>query len=325
MDIAIIIQVAIGIIFVWIILAIITSQIQEWVASILAWRANMLESTIVQILGNPTIKDRLYNHPLIKGLHTSHGKRRPAAIPQDKFALILFEEVMNSDITIKDAKNAFDKLKKNVATLKTMDGRPELKDFAVSLDTLLIGIEEKADDANHAITEARMRVESWFNNSMERLTGAYRRRVQIVAIIAGISVSAVLNVDTGAITTTLWRDPLIRQAVVAQANQLPPPETTESIAPNEQARQSASAEAIVKNMNDLKALSLPVGWSFKTADTDPNTIDDPRDFPSSGGGWVAKILGILLSGMAAAQGAPYWFDLMRKLVTRNPPVPPQPS
>src|SRR5215204_428119 len=325
MDIAIIIQVAIGIIFVWIILAIITSQIQEWVASILAWRANMLESTIVQILGNPTIKDRVYNHPLIKGLHTSHGKRRPASLPQDKFALILFEEVMNSDITIKDAKNAFDKLKKNVATLKTMDGRPELKDFAVSLDTLLIGIEEKADDANHAITEARMRVESWFNNSMERLTGAYRRRVQIVAIIAGISVSAVLNVDTGAITTTLWRDPLIRQAVVAQANQLPPPETTESIAPNEQARQSASAEAIVKNMNDLKALSLPVGWSFKTADTDPNTIDDPRDFPSSGGGWVAKILGILLSGMAAAQGAPYWFDLMRKLVTRNPPVPPQPS
>ena len=84
MDIAIIIQVAIGIIFVWIMLAVITSQIQEWVASILAWRSNMLESTIVQILGNPTIKDRLYNHPLIQGLHTSHGKRRPAAIPQDK-------------------------------------------------------------------------------------------------------------------------------------------------------------------------------------------------------------------------------------------------
>jgi hypothetical protein len=29
------------------------------------------------------------------------------------------------------------------------------------------------------------------------------------------------------------------------------------------------------------------------------------------------LAGILLNGMAAAQGAPYWFDLMRKLVSRN--------
>jgi hypothetical protein len=325
MDITVIIQVAIGIIFVWIILAVITSQIQEWIASILAWRADMLESAIEQMLGNPAIKNKVYNHPVIQGLFTNHGKRKPGGIPQDKFALILFEEVINSGITVADAKNTFDNLKKSISAIKAAEGNSELKNFAVSLDTLLIGIEEKAGDATHAITEARIRVESWFNNSMERLTGAYRRRVQIVAIIVGISIAAVLNVDTGAITTTLWRDPMIRQAVVTEANQLPPPNTTEPGTTGEQTTQPPSAEVIVQSMNDLNALSLPVGWSFKTADTDPNTLDDPRDFPSSGGGWVAKILGILLSGMAAAQGAPYWFDLMRKLVTRNPPVAPQPA
>jgi len=304
MDLTTIIQVAIGIIFVWVILAVITSQIQEWIASGLAWRAGMLESAIEQMLGNPEIKNKLYNHPLIRGLYSNHGKRKPGGIPQDKFALVLFEEVINSGISVADAKNTFDNLKKSVAALKNVEGGGALKNFARSLDTLLIGIEEKADDATHAITEARLRVESWFDNSMERLGGAYRRRMQIVGLIVGITVAAALNVDTGAIMTTLWKDPVVRQAVVTQASQLQESDT--------QSSQPPTAEEIAKNVEKLNVLSLPIGWSAK-------------NIPTDAGGWVAKIVGILFSGMAAAQGAPYWFDLMRKLLTRNPPVPPQPA
>jgi hypothetical protein len=304
MDLTVIIQVAIGIIFVWVILAVITSQVQEWVASILAWRAGFLESAIEQMLGNPEVKNKLYNHPLIQGLYSNSGKRKPGGIPQDKFALVLFEEVINSGITVADAKNTFDNLKKSVAALKTKGEGNVLQNFAASLDTLLIGIEEKADDATHAITEARIRVESWFNDSMERLGGAYRRRMQIAGLIVGITIAAVLNVDTGAIMTTLWKDPILRQAIVTQASQV----KESDIQPG----QPATAEEIAKNAEKLNVLSLPIGWSAKNIPTDAN-------------GWVAKIVGILLSGMAAAQGAPYWFDLMRKLLTRNPPVPQQPA
>jgi hypothetical protein len=304
MDLTVIIQVAIGIVFVWVILAVITSQVQEWVASILAWRAGFLESAIEQMLGNPEIKNKLYNHPLIRGLYSNRGKRKPGGIPQDKFALVLFEEVINSGITVADAKNTFDNLKKSVAALKAKGEGNALQNFAASLDTLLIGIEEKADDATHAITEARMRVESWFNDSMERLGGAYRRRTQIAGLVVGITIAAVLNVDTGAIVTTLWKDPILRQAIVTQASQLKESDI--------QSGQPVTAEEIAKNAEKLNVLSLPIGWSAKNIPTDAN-------------GWVAKLVGILLSGMAAAQGAPYWFDLMRKLLTRNPPVPQQPA
>jgi len=304
MDLTVIIQVALGMIFVWVILAVITSQIQEWIASILSWRASLLEDTIEQMLGNPALKDKVYSHPLIQGLYSNNGKRKPAGIPQDKFALVLFEKVINSGVTITDAKNTFDTLKKNVNALKATEEGSILKNFATSLDTLLIGIEEKEDDATHAITEARIRVESWFNNSMERLGGAFRRRMQIIAIVVGITIAAALNVDTGAILTTLWRDPVLRQAVVTQASQLQEAEI--------QAGETPSAEDIAKNVEKLNVLSLPIGWS-------------PKNIPTDANGWFAKIIGILLSGMAAAQGAPYWFDLMRKLLTRNPPVPPEPA
>src|SRR6185295_17490470 len=105
MDLTIIIQVAIGIIFVWIILAVITSQIEEWVSSIFVWRANMLESTILQMLGDPDLKNKVYSHPLIRGLYSNKGKRKPAGIPEDKFALVLFEQVMNADQTTTEVKD----------------------------------------------------------------------------------------------------------------------------------------------------------------------------------------------------------------------------
>jgi hypothetical protein len=297
MDISAILQVAIGIIFVWVMLAVITSQVQEWIASILAWRASMLEDTVVNMLGDPGLTQKIYNHPLIKGLWTNNGKRKPGGIPQDKFALVLFEAVMTADQTTAEIKDTFLRLKQNVVNLKASKNH-ELQKFATSLDTLMIGIEEKTDDATHAITETRLRVESWFNDSMERLGGAYKRRVQIIAIVVGIAISAILNVDTAAIVNTLWRDPAIRQAIVTEASQLPAPNTQQPGQP------APSAQEILKNMDQLNALSLPIGWSSK-------------NIPSDSNGWAVKIIGILLSGMAAAQGAPYWFDLMRKLLNRE--------
>ena len=32
-------------------------------------------------------------------------------------------------------------------------------------------------------------------------------------------------------------------------------------------------------------------------------------------GWVIKLVGFLISAAAARQGAPFWFDLLRKLVS----------
>lgn len=295
MNINTIIQVAIGVFFVWVFLAVITSQIQEWVASIFQWRGYMLENTIEYMLSDPNLKDKVYNHPLIKGLHSNMGNRKPSGIPSDKFALVLFEQVMNSGVDIGEVADQvtdqFKILKKNVEVIKaTSDETNPIFKFAESLDTLLIGIESKKDDAAHAFNEARQRVEGWFDNTMDRLGGAYKRRIQIVGIVIGIAVSAILNVDTTAIVNTLWKDPVIRQAIVAQADKL----TEEDI--------SGATNAI--SQEALTNLPVPVGW------TEANT-------PADANGWATKILGILISGMAAAQGAPYWFDLMRKLLNRG--------
>ncbi len=31
-------------------------------------------------------------------------------------------------------------------------------------------------------------------------------------------------------------------------------------------------------------------------------------------GWLLKLVGLLISGVAAAQGAPFWFDILKNIV-----------
>lgn len=292
MSISTIVQVAIGIMFIWVALAMITSQTQEWIASILRTRSKMLEGAITNLFyNNEELKQKFYEHPLIHGLHTSNGTRKPAGIPEDKFALVLFDMVMAEGKQTNKNKSTFSQLKVGIEAMKKLGG--DKKKIALSLETLLIGIDEKSEGA---IAESRKRVEGWFNNSMERLSGSFRRNAQITGLIVGIMISAMINADTIAIANTLWKDPLIRESLVLQANLME--------APTQQGDAPISQETIEASVQELQQLPIPIGWS---AENKPANIT----------GWPIKLVGIIISGLAAAQGAPYWFDLMKKLLNRD--------
>jgi hypothetical protein len=116
---------------------------------------------------------------------------------------------------------------------------------------------------------------------MERLSGAYRRRAQFASLVIGISVALAINADSLAIANSLWTHPLVRDALVTQAElfNLPEEELSEPL-------QEALQAAI-----ELQELPIPVGWS---AD----------NIPHNGMGWFLKAGGIMASGVAAAQVHP---------------------
>jgi len=285
-----------GILFVWFALAVITSGFQEWIGSMFNWEATILEDSIHNMLGNEDLKNRFYSHPIIQNLHTNQGKRRPKEIPADEFTFVLFDILINSEEdSNKRTKASFKNLQSRINTL--IRNNSNLKKIAILIDTLIIDVEYNVENPSFAIIESRERIENWFNNSMDRLGGAYRRRMQIISIIVGVSVAASLNADSYAILNYLWKYPVVRQAVAAQASQLP-----ES---NAQTQQPPNAEEILKNIDQLNTRSLPIGWI-------------PDNIPTNANSWIEKIIGILLSGIAGAQGAPYWIDFIKKPFRRNP-------
>ena len=85
---------------------------------------------------------------------------------------------------------------------------------------------------------------------------------------------------------------------------------------------------LADRLQDLQDLSLPIGWTFvDISDIPPEHAlrNDPNNlwnyFPDNNpGGWgmllLGKVLGIAATIIAAAQGAPFWFGIVNKIISR---------
>ncbi len=58
----------------------------------------------------------------------------------------------------------------------------------------------------------------WFDDTMDRLSGWYKRNVQLVLFALGLAFAAALNVSTIEIARALWTQPLLRDVVVQSAS-----------------------------------------------------------------------------------------------------------
>ena len=72
--------------------------------------------------------------------------------------------------------------------------------------------------------------------------------------------------------------------------------------------EAPDSERAQQQLEELMDLGLPLGWSF---DADPA---DLRAVPTTAGGWASKSIGLLLTGFAISQGSQLWFDLMNRLI-----------
>ena len=226
-----------------------------------------------------------------------------------------------------------DQLRVGVAALSAT--QPQLKQ---ALDTMLQGVEEYAAQGESVLTTARVSVEKWFDGGMDRLSGWYKRRSQQMAFLIGIAVVIVLNGDTVLLAQQLWRDPALRQSLVAQAENLVNQETDVS---------QPTAEQLKQLDAQFSTLNIPFGWVGTPIALDVNgnipgmegeTTHACELFPSAPDnvfgikvvgqcypitnaphfndltGWVLKLMGLIASGLAAAQGAPFWFDILKRII-----------
>lgn len=272
-------DVALGLIFVYLVLALVCSALNETISSVFSWRASFLREGVANLLdpdnhsnGQELVK-KLYAHPVLNALIRPVSRKKklryPAYLPARVFASALLDfDGTGAKRSVEDA-------------IKAVPSAQARK----ALTTLWI-------DANGDAVAFRRAVESWFDDAMERVSGWYRRRVHLVMWVLAIAVAVVLNVDTIRIADHLWKDKTVRAAVVAQTQ-------------NQPARTTAPPVTdIAKSVDTLKELKLPIGW---TAETRPN------------GSWdwfltaLTKAIGLLLTAAALTLGAPFWFDLLGKV------------
>jgi hypothetical protein len=233
----------------------------------------------------------LYEHPLINSL--SEPGKLPSYIPAHDFTVALFDLLNKAgaddpsqvDITLGNIRNGIQKLEAEPLKLRLLSliDTAQITENKVELD----------------IADYRKSVEAWFDATMERGRGWYKRKIQWVGIICGVAIAVLVNADTISLSLALWQNSMLRDAVTEAATIY----VQQGNEPN--ARQA---------QEQLLNLGLPIGWSFQFPNFDSTTPNDPRDFPVTAAGWIAKLSGLLITGFAISQGSPIWFDLLNRLV-----------
>ncbi|MCA9910422.1 MAG: hypothetical protein KC519_17315, partial [Anaerolineae bacterium] len=239
---------------------------------------------------------------------------------------------------VRKAQQALTEDDANSKLIPLLEGIRNIEDpfFQKALDTLLA--------TARYVEEAGAKLEFWFNTRMEQLSDTYKRNIQYLSLIIGLLLAMFLNADTLNIARTLWEDPTLRAAVAAAAREdvasgalsteidqtqqqneaLQTPDQTEPTTPSN----ADLAQEAQDTIEQLLSLRLPIGWEFRTvaqscfqADANALVCDNSRNLwsllPANNPGWlgllVRKLIGYLITMIAVAQGAPFWFDLLNRL------------
>ena len=227
-----ILDVAIAIVFIYLLVSLVISAINEFIASLLKSRAKNLSKGIHALLQDPSQAGwvaRLYQHPLIQSLSPPNSK--PSYIPSRTFALALLDLI--APATADGARTLAD-LKTGMANLPQPLQR--------TLTNLL-------DEAQHDVERLKTQIEIWFNNGMDRASGWYKRKTQWIQFFLGLSLVILLNIDSVHIGRTLFavNSPL-RASLVESAKSF--------------VAQPGGTNRPMKDVVEaISTASLPIGWS----------------------------------------------------------------
>jgi len=357
-----VLDIAIGLVFMYLLLSLICTAVQEGLEGWLKVRAVDLERGIRELLQDQDgtgLTTELYDHPLINGLFRGDyapakqlsgkpggpsrrlrlGTDLPSYIPSANFALALLDIAARGPIST-NTKNQQNKqgqalpggqaaaspqpasqqsvadsnapildlnqVRKSIASI---NNRPVQRALLTAIDT-----------ATGDLAKAQVSVEAWYNSAMDRVSGWYKRRTQLVLFALGLIVAIAANANSFTVAEGLSRDKSLRDAVVAEA------QATAS-------RPTAPAANAHEQVADLDKLRLPIGWSDVEflAPWDEKFAAGKYCVPqrpcSASYYWltyvILPILGWLMTAIALSLGAPFWFDVLNKIMRVRSTVKPK--
>ena len=342
-------EVAIGMVFLFLLMSLICTAVKEWIEALLKWRAMDLERAMRNLLDDPDGRttQALYSHPIIYSLfqgrydatqlrsswltmgtgadqHMRLSARRnlPSYIPTAHFATAFIDLVARGATTPGSAAATASAGPLTIALL-----RERAADLPEHLGrTVIAGI----DYANGDIAKVRKAVEQWFDGAMDRASGWYKRRTQALLFVVGLLAAVVLNVDALHILHRLTSDKTFRSVVVSRAAAAKAP-----------ASASAGDElaTIESARGELDAVTMPIGWESPSANNDTfplwptqfcsakavagGGISEDCRFPRGKAYSVTRVaIGWLITALAIMLGAPFWFDVLNRIMIIRSTVKP---
>ena len=317
---SIFLSIAISLVFLFLLLAIMVTAINEIILTFSRSKARQLEFFLKKLFFEDRQWIKVFNgirrSPFITVLKKK-PKSFPSSIPPENFSTALLAYLGDNTLTIEAVKK----------------GLEQHKDPESEFYTLMKAIMSQDPD----IEQLRKEVDKIFNNAMDRLTGWYKLNAKILSLIVSLLLCASLNIDSITITRNLYNNKDKAEQIASFAataskyfekndsSQVVFTSGIDTLAyiksENTALTKSMAGKAIsgidttgkkseqqlVRSYNIMANLDLPIGWT--KVNLPENTHNGWKNF----GLWLLKLLGIIITAAAVSLGAPFWFDILNKV------------
>jgi hypothetical protein len=281
-----ILSIVIGIVFVLLLFSLLASTVMEMVAALLSLRGRHLLSTLRNMLGDET--ERFLMHPFFRQLsYAAHRKTSvsayslPGWINKSTFSSILADLLYANDGS---------SLEQRILQL------PESE-----MKNLLLYLYRQTDGSAE---QFKAKIENWFDEVMERASDWYKRSTKWWLFGIGLIMATLFNADTIQIYSSLSANSTVRNDFMELAGQF------------------VQTHDSVPTLNLNRSIDQVLPEFKEMAQTYKETIQSPLGLGWVGdmsgmdmSDWLVKILGFILTGISVTFGAPFWFEVLKKLIS----------
>ncbi|MBW4710450.1 hypothetical protein KX928_21885 [Roseobacter sp. YSTF-M11] len=295
---SVVLETFLGLALLFLTLSLIVTTIQEMIAGLFGMRAGNLIRAVRNLLedGGKALADDVLDHPAIKRLYRGNARswltglvgNGPSYMPNHSFVTALLDTLRRRNANGPAAPISEDELLGRAPDIVRDMPKGPLKD-ALALMIGQIGNTDRSIQRRIASVEQRLSL--WFDESMDRASGWYKRRAQAISLILAAVLVVVVDADALSFMHQLWADATLRETLVEVAENTPVP-----------------AMQVAGDLGPLMDQfgQLPLGWTETESLTD--RFADPAVAIQSVAGW-------LITALAVSLGAGFWFDVTRRILS----------
>ena len=230
--------------------------------------------------------------------------RLPSYVPTRNFALALMDQVIAGKMN-----PAPSNAKLPRAASASPSDRLHLAAERIANEHLRRAILQAVQVGGDDASRVRQHLEQWYDGAMDRVSGWYKRRSQMLLFVLGLVGALAININSLTIAEELAKNATLRRAVATEAER---PD-------NKTANAQETVDAIDR-------LGLPIGWTHGAVDAllHPLRLNEKEKTD-----WWWTVLGALqialgygLTAFAISLGSPFWFDVLNRLMVIRETVKP---
>lgn len=306
-------DIAIGLTLIYTFLSLLASELTEFLATLLRWRASQLQQGIMLLLGEAvnfkpdsdafknSITGKLYSSSLIASITQQSRRYRrfvgPSYIPSRVFADALIEVLQTLEAEPQfGAKNVDQPLSELAQLLTQIESSNQVPaQLKANLRRLAKSAQTQTQQTELQMQRFKHEIALWYEQSMDRLSGVYRRNVKIMTILVGSILAVLINADSLFMLRRISENTATRSVIIDNALQIQGCETDLS-----------SVQCMAQLDTLLDETTIPIGW---------HPVNFRQQFPQQSFiDIVRAIVGWILTGIAISMGSRFWFQILEQFI-----------